>query len=83
MAVRIDLVLAHILWFLWPETEYIVVIVLLVLAGPRFDASNNIIPHSILGDVDEFVSQAVQRGDLAEVKYFLPVILILICICTR
>jgi len=42
----------------------------LALAGPRFDASNNIIPHSILGDVEEFVSQAVQRGDLSEVRYF-------------
>jgi len=39
------------------------------LAGPRFDASNDIIPHSILGDVEDFVSEAVRRGDLSEVKY--------------
>jgi len=41
----------------------------LALAGPRFDASNDIIPHSILGDVEDFVSEAVRRGDLAEVRH--------------
>jgi len=45
------------------------VIIISALAGPRFDASNNIIPHSILGDVEDFVSEAVRRGDLAQVTY--------------
>lgn len=42
--------------------------VVLGLAGPRLDGSNNIIPHSILGDVEDFVSEAVRRGDLAVVR---------------
>ena len=44
-------------------------VVISALAGPRFDASNNIIPHSILGDVDDFVSEAVRKGDLTEVSH--------------
>jgi len=47
-----------------------VVVIPSALAGPRFDASNSIISHSILGDVEEFLSQAVQRGDICEVRHF-------------
>jgi hypothetical protein len=42
-------------------------VVVAELAGPRFDESGNIIPHSILGDVDDFLTQAVRYGDLVEV----------------
>ena len=31
-------------------------------AGPKFDADGKIIPHSILGDVDDFVREAQRRG---------------------
>ena len=38
------------------------------LSGPRFDQFGNIIPNSILGNVDDFLALAVRTGDLAEVS---------------
>ncbi|XP_071824825.1 MYCBP-associated protein-like isoform X2 [Apostichopus japonicus] len=32
------------------------------ISGPRFDASGNIIPHSILGTMQEFTQEAAQQG---------------------
>ena len=41
--------------------------------GARFDNYGNIIPHSILGSVEEFKKQALKHGDLPEVSN-LPII---------
>ena len=36
--------------------------------GARFDNCGNIIPHSILGSVEEFKKQALENGDLPAVS---------------
>ena len=36
--------------------------------GARFDVYGNIIPHSILGSVEEFKKQALEHGDLPPVS---------------
>ena len=33
-------------------------------AGPRFDSTGNIMPHSILGSVEAFKVEAVKRGHM-------------------
>lgn len=46
----------------------------------RFDNNGNIIPHSILGDVDEFKEEALRRGDLPVVScdsFSLPTVFML------
>ncbi|XP_021346742.1 MYCBP-associated protein-like isoform X3 [Mizuhopecten yessoensis] len=35
-------------------------------AGPRYDEYGNVIPHSILGNYDDFHKEAVDRGDLLD-----------------
>ncbi|XP_033725528.1 MYCBP-associated protein-like isoform X2 [Pecten maximus] len=35
-------------------------------AGPRYDDVGNVIPHSILGNYDDFHKEAVTRGDLLD-----------------
>jgi hypothetical protein len=37
------------------------------IVGPRFDDRGNIVPHSILGSVEEFKKQALVSGDLPKV----------------
>lgn len=36
-------------------------------AGPRYDAAGNVIPHSILGNYEDFQREAVSRGDLMDI----------------
>jgi hypothetical protein len=36
--------------------------------GPRFDLDGNIIPHSILGSVEEWKKRATERGDFQDVR---------------
>lgn len=35
--------------------------------GPRFDINGEIVPHSILGSVEQYKKQALKYGDLPKV----------------
>ena len=41
------------------------------VAGPRFDDDGYVVPHSILGTVEEFKAEARRRGELPKVCHLI------------
>ena len=49
-------------------------------AGPKFDAEGRIIPHSILGDVDDFLKEAYKRGKKEDVVVVVDIVVVVVVV---